>query len=275
MSKKIAILFSGGLDSTYLVWKNLKDGNIVTPVYIEIENNRDKTILEKNRIELLWKEFEKEFRKPDENINEFNLKPICYAVQLNVNTCGGNLYFKQIPIWIFSVVFLQDIDVNEIQIGFVSNDDTIPYLEDIQNMYKSYQSICNELKPLIFPIAKMKKSVIAEELPMQYQKYVISCENPNIIGSKDDEIIEYEPCCDCCACMGVITNEYYRANGFSEIYEKAITKQHILALDRAGYKIFDKNGNNCAEQFKLFELKAEPYQLTINFNVDINKVLNG
>ena len=25
MSKKVAVLFSGGLDSTYLIWKNLKE----------------------------------------------------------------------------------------------------------------------------------------------------------------------------------------------------------------------------------------------------------
>ena len=53
MSKKVGVLFSSGLDSTYLVWKNLKDGNTVVPIYIEIENNKRKTILEKNRIKLI------------------------------------------------------------------------------------------------------------------------------------------------------------------------------------------------------------------------------
>lgn len=47
MSKKVAILFSGGLDSTYLVWKNLKEGNVVLPIYVEIENNEVKTTMEK------------------------------------------------------------------------------------------------------------------------------------------------------------------------------------------------------------------------------------
>ena len=50
MSKKVAVLFSGGLDSTYLVWKNLKDGNEVQPIYIEIQNNKVKSTIEKNRI---------------------------------------------------------------------------------------------------------------------------------------------------------------------------------------------------------------------------------
>ena len=55
MSKKVAVFFSGGLDSTYLVWKNLSDGNTVLPVYVEIENNEVKTILEKNRMESVYK----------------------------------------------------------------------------------------------------------------------------------------------------------------------------------------------------------------------------
>ena len=57
--KRVGVLFSGGLDSTYLVWKNLKEGNTVVPIYLEIANNEDKSKLEKNRIELLRKVFNK------------------------------------------------------------------------------------------------------------------------------------------------------------------------------------------------------------------------
>ena len=32
MSKKVAVLFSGGLDSTYLIWKNLKEDK-TTDIY--------------------------------------------------------------------------------------------------------------------------------------------------------------------------------------------------------------------------------------------------
>lgn len=47
MNKKVAVLFSSGLDSTYLIWKNLNEGNEVFPIYITISNNENKTILEK------------------------------------------------------------------------------------------------------------------------------------------------------------------------------------------------------------------------------------
>lgn len=41
--KKVGVLFSGGIDSTYLIWKNLKEGNYVIPFYVEIINNEKQT----------------------------------------------------------------------------------------------------------------------------------------------------------------------------------------------------------------------------------------
>ncbi len=267
MSKRVAILFSGGLDSTYLMWKNLKDGNTVIPVYVEIENNEVKTKLEKNRIELLWKEFAKEFHDENDNYYNSKLQPIKYAVKVGVHANEGSLYFKQIPIWIFSVVFLQGMDVDEVQIGYVSNDDAISYLDDIQNIYKSYQAISEPMKPLVFPITKMKKYMMAQELPEQYRKYVFSCEMARIIGKEDAEFIEYEPCCECVPCRTIIANEYYGIEGFSDIYRKAVQKQYIRALHGAGYKVLDENGKDSYEEFyKLAQPKREPYQLEIDFD---------
>lgn len=105
--KKVAVLFSGGLDSTYLVWKNLKDGNEVFPVYIEIENNEVKSKLEKNRTKLLWREFENEFRKTDIDYGDSPIKDIQYSVSVGVKAREDSLYFKQMPIWIFSLMFMQ------------------------------------------------------------------------------------------------------------------------------------------------------------------------
>lgn len=267
MSKKVAVLFSGGLDSTYLVWKNLKDGNTVLPIYIEIENNEVKTKLEKNRIELLWKEFEKEFRNQEEGYYDFKLKPIKYAIKVSVHANEGSLYFHQIPIWMFSAVFLQGmVEIDEVQIGYVSNDDAISYLDDIQNIYKSYQPISEPMKPLVFPITKMKKYQMAEELPEQYRKYIFSCEMAIIKGSENAELIEYEPCCECAPCRTIIANQYYGIKGFSEVYEKALLKQHAHTLKRAGYKILDKDGKDYFEDYyKLAEPRKEPYQLEIDF----------
>ena len=191
MDKKVAILFSGGLDSTYLVWKNLTDGNEVYPIYIEIENNDKKTMLEKNRIKLLWKEFNNEFHynKP---LNKSLLHDIQYVLKVNVSSREDSLYFKQIPIWMFAMAFLQSLSIDEIQIGYVANDDAISYLSDIQNIYKSFEVISEPLLPLTFPLVKNQKHQIFRELPIQYRDLIFSCENAKIIGAKDAGYVKYD-----------------------------------------------------------------------------------
>jgi hypothetical protein len=257
--KKVGVLFSGGLDSTYLVWKNLKDGNQVFPIYVEIENNDVKSILEKNRIELLYDEFSKEFKE--------KIHFISYATSVGVNANEDSLYFKQIPIWILAMMFYQSIDIDEIQIGYVSNDDAIPYLDDIQNIYKSYEVIHNKLRPLVFPLSKKKKYDMAHELPKEYLDLIISCENPKIIGSKDDKIIQYEPCCKCVPCRTIISSNYYETNNFPEIYKKNLIKMHLHELQKLNYKLFDENGKefNHWNYYSDDEITNEPYQLKINF----------
>jgi hypothetical protein len=260
MSKKIAVLFSGGLDSTYLVWKNLTDGNEVLPIYIEIENNKIKSILEKNRIKLLHKEFRKEFHD--------NIHDIQYTLKVSVEANEDSLYFKQLPIWIFGMIFSQSMNVDEIQIGYVCNDDAISYLEDIQNIYKSYQNVCEPMKPLVFPSAKMKKWQMAHKLPKQYLDLVFSCENATIIGLEDAEIINYEPCCECVPCKNIIASDYYNLGEYPEIYKKRLNNLHAVALLSEGFRILDKDGNNfqCLDKF---EYKKEPYQLEL-FSNEVN-----
>jgi len=270
MAKTVAILFSGGLDSTYLVWKNLKEGNCVIPIYVEIRNNRVKTILEKNRIELLWNEFSKEF-----NVDfKSNIANIQYPVALDVFACEDSLYFKQIPIWMFTVVFLQSLNVDEIQIGYVSNDDAIPYLEDLQNIYKSYQAICEPMKPLIFPLAKEKKLSMARQLPKKYLDLIFSCENATIISDEKAELIEYEACCECAACKVVVANNYYETGKFPDSYKKNLINYHFDMINKHyhyDYRLINRDGieyNRWGSVELCKAISNEPVQLEIPFQED-------
>ena len=261
MSKKVAVLFSGGLDSTYLVWKNLTDGNEVQPIYIEIENNQTKSIIEKNRIKLLHGEFRKEFNN--------NIRDIQYALNVSVKASEDSLHFKQLPIWIFGIVFLQSIKVDEIQIGYVCNDDAIPYLDDIQNIYKSYQTVCEPMKPLVFPLVKSKKWEMAHELPMKYRDLIFSCENAKIIGAKDAGYVKYEPCCECASCKNIIASGYYGLNEYPENYKKRMHILRVCELQREGYKVIDKEGNAIDYWSTMYTaIGYLPHQLKFNFNVE-------
>ena len=260
MSKKVAVLFSSGLDSTYLVWKNLKEGNVVTPVYFEINNNENKTIMEKNRIELLIKEFNNDTELKSK-IND-----IKYAINVGVQVYNDKLFFKQIPIWLLGLVYIQGLDVDEIQIGYVCNDDAIPYLNDIKKIYKTYQSISEKLLPLNFPLIKYKKWQIIRELPSQYKKLIFTCENPRIDEStKEDTIIQYTPCCNCVPCKSIISSNYYETGEFPEIYKENMIRDKIHEVNKLGYKVVDKEGNDYWEQYRKAE---EPISDFINRESD-------
>jgi hypothetical protein len=265
MKKKVAVLFSGGLDSTYLVWKNLKEGNDVRPIYIEIENNVDKTILEKNRIELLHDEFKKEFNTEVFYRSEgANIYPINYAVKISVGTSESSLYFKQMPIWIFTLLYCQSLDVDEIQIGYVMNDDAISYLSDIEKMYYSYQPVFDKMKPIAFPLTKHSKNTMAHELPPQYMSLIVSCENPSITGNKSGKFIEYEPCGCCAPCMRIIDSDYYNLGEFPEYYKQPIKNHYVRELRRIGYRVEDKEHGNM-----LRKALKKPYQLELPFNEEV------
>lgn len=231
--KNIGVLFSGGLDSTYLIYKNLKEGHNVTPIYIEIENNSNKSILEKNRIELLLNEFKKEFSGYE------RLSGTKFVTNIFMGESGDGLFFKQIPIWILGLIYAQGQKFHEFQIGYVCNDDAVSYIDVIQKIYKSYREILDFQIPLKFPIIKMKKEMIASELPKNYMDLVVSCENPTIIGSIKDEIINYEPCCCCVPCNTIINGNYYGTNVFPEIYSKGLLERRIGRAWENGYKLIN------------------------------------
>ena len=260
--KKVAVLFSGGLDSTYLVWKNLQEGNIVYPIYVEIENNRVKTILEKNRTKLLYHEFSKEYN--------FKIHEITNLVNIGISLCHENLGFKQLPIWILSSLYAQSDEFDEIQIGYVSNDDAISYLDDIQKIYKSYQPLIlpsKQLLPLKFPLIKTKKWEMIRELPKQYNELIISCENPRIIGSEEAAIIKYEPCCQCVPCKSIIGSDYYETNNYPKNYHNPLLMRFARQLRDIGtnFKIVDENGEDYMKKMGCHELAKIPIQTEIDF----------
>lgn len=222
-SKKVGVLFSGGLDSTYLIWKNLTEGNEVYPIYIEIKNNDRKVKLEKNRIELLYKKFNEEFGN--------KIHDIRYAVEILVrDTTVSELHFNQLPIWIIGLQWLYGLDVSEFQFGYVMNDDAISYIDDIKNIHKSFSGLHNKVIELTFPLIKEKKYVMANNLPKKYFDLVVSCENPDIIDDKI-EILKYEPCCECSACKRLIY-EYYGLISDKTIYENKLKYQRLYDVEQ-------------------------------------------
>jgi hypothetical protein len=169
--KNIFVLWSGGLDSTYLVYKNLLEGNTVKAGYVEIKNNIEKTIKERTSLVKLYEIFNDNFG------DRFS-----YAEQstFEVKASIDSVSLKQVPVWICSILYM-DLNIDEVQIGYVSNDDAISFLEEIKRIYRSYEPIVERLPKLVFPLTKTKKEEIVPKLPMKYLKEVSFCEGSNSI----------------------------------------------------------------------------------------------
>jgi hypothetical protein len=82
---------------------------------MEILNNTNKSILEKNRINLLYEKFKKEFN----NENKILINNIEYLLKIDVFAIENSLYFRQLPIWILGLLFCQSMHLDEIQIFFI------------------------------------------------------------------------------------------------------------------------------------------------------------
>lgn len=180
--KKVLIPWSGGLDSTYLVWKNLSEGNTVYTFSVELENNvgqRDSEIAARKLIQ----EF---FQEQNLNIRLFS----DYGLS-KISVRGGyNMVLSQPPIWVLFSMYSHDLcDTEEIQIGYVMNDDAISYLDEIRNLYSSYSSFLSCKPPTLqFPIIKKKKYDLINEMPEELVKMVSYCEYGN------------DPNCNCLCC---------------------------------------------------------------------------
>lgn len=187
INKKVGVLYTSGLDSTYLVYKNLKEGNLVSPFYVEFKNNSDKTKAEKyntsKQHELLKDEF-----------GDF-LCPLRDILALHIHEYNYTTALVQAPVWIYAAQFIQSYDLDEIQIAYVMNDDAISYLDDLQTLYKAYHALSHGEKeqiPLAFPLVKTSKKQILDGLPVKYRKHLWSCELPQSVGTEEEP--RYVPC---------------------------------------------------------------------------------
>lgn len=220
MSKNVMILFSGGLDSTYLMWKNLKRGNIVQPVYFEVTNNYDKVIIEKQQIKLIINELNKEF---DKNIR------MEYPTIFGVNTWDHNVSFSQPLIWSLSMAFAVKRNTNEIQMGYIVGDDALTHLSKIKKLFKSTNPFTYKHIGVKFPLIEKFKYELMDELPPQYERLIVSCEDPKLkkFGMKHDGVSYrfFEPCCDCAACKKIISHDYFGSKIIENKYEYPLYKK--------------------------------------------------
>jgi len=169
--KKVAISFSGGMDSVSLAIDNLEKGNNVELLRFEISNNWAKSILERKACTDIVKELEKKY--PNKHISLTHCG--------NVELLNVSLTLPQAVIWAFMLGSSSFYSVDEVQVGYILNDCAVSYMDEIKKLYSSFQAFKDQkLPPLKFPYIKKHKSEIYRNLPYDIRKMTVTCEQPII-----------------------------------------------------------------------------------------------
>lgn len=184
----INLLWSGGMDSTYLLLWLLSHGYKVTPHWIKLENNHFKNDREKAAKERIMNVLLNHYPELADRITTRQTNPVMTMTLHNRHLVGtGCVRLSQAIIWLFGSQF---IEADNVCIGYVNGDDAIMFLDKIRGVIKSLNKMRFSPMTLLTPLEKINKTVIWEEIPKEIQKYITWCEMP-----------ESSLTCKCPACL--------------------------------------------------------------------------
>ena len=230
--KNVLVMASAGFDSTVLMYENLQKKNYVIPLYIRTCINDDQKNLEieslRNITTFFAERYGHDFISYDPKIEEINLS---YAEKVML---------EQPLVWIIGAyLFSQNGDqqIDEIQLGYIMEDQALSFLEEIKNLWNSLNKfqgphLGNKIPKLTFPIIKYTKyrtmNIIANMIPEIFH-LIHFCESP-----KED----WTNCETCNSCKKALRNDY---NSFTNLAESNIENKNLnkFKIQTKG-KLFDK-----------------------------------
>ena len=180
-SKTILILASGGLDSTYLMWKALEEGHKVIPVYVEIMNNSPKAERERKALDEIIRKLRKKYGGESIAVERT-------IMSLDVES-RNECTMAQAPIWLLSLIFSPLKDVDEVHIGYVMGDCGVSYISELKRIWTMYKQnfMSNRAEATLkFPLIKFHKHDLMDQLPNEIFQLTVFCEssiNGNDCGS--------------------------------------------------------------------------------------------
>jgi hypothetical protein len=167
------ILFSGGLDSSFLLQEELKKGD-VDVLYVKGVLHEKKMKEEEDRrdaiIEILQKSTGNKVRKQR-------------RIDLGIMPFGNmeDQTFTQPPMWMMGALMVSDIrQHSELLIGYISGDQIMPMLPAIKAAWQQLQIISKEHGeiPVNFPLLFTTKNKAMMDLHPEVMRLVWYCEIP-------------------------------------------------------------------------------------------------
>ena len=204
-AKVIGIMFSGGLDSTTLLLRELNKGNIVIPILNRFNSNDDTCSLFKYMMaQIALNKIAEKISKIGNNKMILVSPIVCNHVQFG---CLGHgfVYTQQLfnSVAPACIGYERIRSIDEIMIGTVLGDQGVSYINDMRRLYndamkfqvktiEGYTSYVagreNKIAKLTFPLYKTEKSQIKSEFTVLCNKFgftkmelpVFSCEDLRI-----------------------------------------------------------------------------------------------
>jgi len=180
MAKRALVLFSGGMDSTYLMWEMAEAGTQVDYIYADGAQGRNKSSVEEDsrgEIISLIKEY----------------WPGWYPhgggrvlSKVNLSATPKAKWRQALP-WMVAAIEMVDPDVHtSVNIGYCADDDT---LQEMHSMIEAWNAMWRFTKkgdvvPLKFPLRHTTKFAMMRDLPPEIYAATWVCELPTTNARK-------------------------------------------------------------------------------------------
>lgn len=194
------VLFTGGLDSTYLLYDRLTNHTDVDIFYCNWDSLYNKKHAEtKAQASII------EYIKA---ISSFSIQNK-YKFDLDSKFPFQNFQYNQPLAFITSALSIVDLNRHScVEMGYIREDDIVHDLPHLLSAWNSLSLLLKgEVVPLKFPLIRECKTDIYKHLPKKLRKLTFSCEIPNEKKIGRNKFI-YEPCGDCPACIRRKVVEY-------------------------------------------------------------------
>lgn len=195
------ILFSSGLDSTYLVYEALKTSNVhLLYVIGNLRNTKVKEELEAR--EKIKQHFEENPHSQYRIVSDTILRFEVGDAELMLN----GVRLTQPATWMYpSLYFYKSGMHTSVQIAYVKDDIIIPHLNDLQVAWDSLTKVVKTAQiPLEFPHKDVDKNDSYKALPDPLKDLIWVCDDPWVDGNRNT--IECKRCGPCIRRVAYLNN---------------------------------------------------------------------
>lgn len=189
MTKNVIVMFSGGIDSTYLLLETLSQGHNVFPVFAKLENNygqvKRETKSRDSLVEVIRKRMEAGGTFCGKPLSG-HLNPLFQAMTI---TQGAHAGFQQPSMWLLAArmavcgISVTNAIIDEVRVGYVVHDDALAFLDELRIIWNQYNrfpvnpTVYRITPKLVFPLRQRWKLDLWVNLPDWVKPHLSVCED--------------------------------------------------------------------------------------------------